>query len=288
VTKKLQELAQSTNSADLGNDFPPPESGIYSSKVHTSVLACLQADANSRPSSTEVAIIFEQIVKASVEVSEIVLAMQIASVKAAAQASPTHKSSLAAPTVVAPPSISHNREFLSVPTACEQTCPTTPTRSRRSFSKLDVASCSDYGSSVTGSSCCGSTPPTSTRCPSSSESVGSASVCSFLGRAIPCSFDLEEDDSSATGMSHQRKTCEDIQALCASPEKPQAKDSLQNIQAFLSSPEALCGLSQERHLFLRQKLATAQVLEEANFQPLPRGRLMYSDTLPRGMVSHCF
>lgn len=64
VTKRLREVAAGalSISADVSEDFPAPEPGLYPSVAHTAVLTCLRIDESMRPLACEAALVFEDMV----------------------------------------------------------------------------------------------------------------------------------------------------------------------------------------------------------------------------------
>lgn len=140
---------------------------------------------------------------------------------------------------------------------------------------------------------CMQTPPT--RCPSTPES-GSAKSCS--GYLLPCSLVFHDDASTNSShlphatvnafetkplpqlTSHQLETWRNIKALWSSPDAPQTRENLESMRAFLSSPEAVCGLSPEKLVFLRHKLSDAEACGKSTSPTFPRGMLTYDTIVP--------
>lgn len=96
----------------------------------------------------------------------------------------------------------------------------------------------------------------------------SKSSCQSSGKTSTSSFNRS-----------QQETLEAIRTLSASGSVG-SKETLENIRAFLSSPEAVCGLGVENQLVLRRKLAEAEVhQEQQGVNTLPRSRVVYRDTV---------
>lgn len=158
---------------------------------------------------------------------------------------------------------------------------------------VEVRTVLEPSSSDAKMSRCMQTPPT--RCPSTPES-GSAKSCS--GYLLPCSLVFHDDASTNSShlphaivkafetkplpqlTSHQLETCENIKALWSSPDAPQTRENMESMRAFLSSPEAVCGLSPEKLVFLRHRLSDAEACGKSTSPRFPRGMPTYDTIVP--------
>jgi hypothetical protein len=80
---------------------------------------------------------------------------------------------------------------------------------------------------------------------------------------------------------HQQGVLQSIKTLDSCPGALQNKEALSSIRAFLSSPEIVCGLSLDKQLALRQKLAAAEAgqSESNGGENSLKRRLVYQDTI---------
>lgn len=201
VSKKLRELAEkldaSATPADLSDDFPAPESALCPPVAYTTLLSCLQPDANARPSSKRVAVAFKQTMKARPKAAATGGVRQLAKAEVASLASRAHEWRLPKEvTAIMNPGAGNDSEPSSPPTPQNSDQPKinlpahnmqSPRRSLRKVSesgsspaKFGIyaptpptrfpstpAKVSESGSAPLKSGICAQTPPT--RCPSTPE-----------------------------------------------------------------------------------------------------------------------
>jgi serine/threonine protein kinase len=302
VARKLQELdvlfAYPGSRADLSEDFPAPQPHMCPTAVHNIVLSCLQPNASARPSSQELAVILKrnQLPSTSPPSSQVVhergkvlarplsaraqewrMHAQESSVVMYPNGTANHQQGLFPLRKEASPSSEQHekhQEWCSMP---PQQTPFSMDLLANAFERLEGESSS--------SKPCSYLPTPPTRC----SSVECQSVDSFdIGSGLQS---FRDDDASLTTLSrrastdrsnpakmtaHGLETLGNMRTLLASGELPRNAESIENMKAFLSSPEAVCGLGAEKLLTLRRMLSAAQ--EGAKSQVLP-GKIVACDTL---------
>jgi len=280
VSRKLQELAESLPSlTDLSEDFPMPESGMCPADVRTALMSCLQPNPRARPSSKQIASTLKQIVKPSPDDMEVESCPALAS-PAQEPTSPQK--------IISVRSNAQDSQQGSVGRA-----PALPAVSAPAALTSVPVEVLEPSSSDAKMSRCMQTPPT--RCPSTPES-GSAK--SWSGYLLPCSLVFHDDASTnsshlphATVQAsetkplshltlHQLETCKNIKALWSSPDAPQTRENVESMRAFLSSPEAVCGLSPEKLVFLRQRLSDAEACRKSSSSSYSRSMPTYDTIVP--------
>lgn len=236
-------MAQSpkSESADLGNEFQALDHGMWPLSTHAAVISCLQINARARPPPMGLAAVFRQ-----------------------AQQAPPNTALLEEGRVDA------DSCKAAVAAAVRSVLDQEPESLAKAASR---AFCSPI-SIATGAA---STPPT--RCPSTPESATCSSSPELLEPSPLVLFEdaqskdaliLQTSPRTSVGMTQQRQQ----------QSKVECKGEVAAMKAFLSSPEAVCGLSLDQQVFLRGKLAAAQTYEEDNAgRAITRGRLVYQDTI---------
>jgi serine/threonine protein kinase len=273
VAAKLRELARACNRdghADLRKDFPAPDAKACPMVAHRAALSCLQINPSRRPSPIDLVQNFEQIMTSL--------------------RSPTDKSPKAHERKMSSCVVNGDEPQNALAIAMQTCFPLLPKYdSQEMTAPLTKA---NLPKDHSPSTMCPSTPELESLSPSSNslsdDSVAKMGTsCGGLRRASQSQFPMTEN---------QKDMLENIHALWVWSNVQQDPEALARMKVFLSSPEAVCGLSVDKLIYLRSKLAAAQLKMEENclqpvvfpqeenriqpesFQPPARGNIVYRDS----------
>lgn len=272
VAQKLRELFENSDSCDVLRDlnsaFAAPDPGMCPLSAYRVLQSCLQVEAAARPTAKQLCTALGQSPSEASSCNEVPTSSALETIP---------RNTLCrlpgTPPVVAPPAHESSQQAPSPPG---------PTPQLQSSPVVKATA-------KTGTAGTFMTPPT--RCPSTPEC---ASEMSYQGveahtlvlNAVTPSKDAGSIRSSSTASLvrtpkritlKQQQILSDVRSLCTSS-KEHRSESLENVKAFLSSTEAICGLSLEKQLLLRERLAAAEVSKEESIIQAPR-RLVYQDTM---------
>lgn len=267
VALRLRELAQSPDAhAELRKAFPSPDSSKCPPSAYKAMLSCLQVDAKARPAARHLADVLATVIEVSPRVSNMDKVGWVESTPAFQQQSLGQPLGVPYTQLKAQERMTPERRMAT--SASAQQPP--------SGSKLFKS----------GSFTANLTPPT--RCPSTPECASRQTTTESVAPRVlvyrGCENSKENSQSSTVRSTtrlnpQQQGILESIKMLDSCPRGVQNKDALSGIREFLSSPEAVCGLSLDKQLALRQKLAAAEAGQEGISMDQPRSRLLYQDTI---------
>jgi serine/threonine protein kinase len=269
VVQKLKELAWSLNEGSPPNDsvmaldFPPP--AALSTSTHASLLSCLRPDANARPSCKQIEAVFEQLVGPS-STSQKSSSPVVPDAKVQPSVQSSRKVlpiSAVLPHEKAQPSAQISRKVLPISAMTQNGDRTQATIVKPLPRSSTPAKEVDLGASDLRAE----TP--STRCPTALSTPrltavyrSDASASGYPGSAT-FSYERYATPDSVSRLSQsapcQSESTQQFQKLLwYTPSWPKKEDSLSNVRAFLSSPEAVCGLGIKNQVRLRAHLAAAE------------------------------
>lgn len=246
VVQKLKELAWSLNDGSTPSDShmalefpPPPESGTISTSTMATVMSCLRPDASARATSKQIEQFFCQMVGAPV----------------GSQKSQPRKHTTVVPNVALPQGAQHSQPQQSTPA---------PIRADMPKTNVIVHPSARSSTPAKEFETCASTP--STRCPTALSTPRLVTVCkssdsSCAGYPSAASYERYATPESHFGgrtPQHSESIQQFQKLLWYSPTWPRKAEALGNMKAFLSCPEAVCGLGIETQVMMRSEIAAAQ------------------------------
>lgn len=282
VAGKLRELAQSSSSeacADLFRAFAPADTSSCPLPAHQALLSCLQVEAAARPSCQNLAHTLSNVLCQKPDAPQVETYSPLVHERRLSKAMCQKPD---APEAEIPRPLVHERRVSAPAPMATRGLETSVTErvQRPSESRSTLLDSTKQSSESTEFKSRGMlTPPTRcpssaapTRCPSSAAGSAYSDAAESRGQK-PCN----SSSIKRVATPRQQELLDSIKALCHDTAAFQNKKTLENIEAFLSTPEALCGLGLEKQMLLRHKLANAKAHQEVSCRQAPR--LIYQDTI---------